>query len=74
MDTHQATKPKPSKTALFYEAVAAFVKSNKVSNEWPALPTRSTSSISQSNVLLRSGSFFLAKYNCVTKQISKSKV
>ena len=74
MDPNLATKPKPSKTELFYQALSAYVKSNKVSNEWPALPTRCTSSISHTSVILRSGSFFLAKYNCVTKQISKSKV
>lgn len=71
MDPNQATKPKLSKTELYYEALAAYVKNNKVGEDWPAMPTRTGTSISQKSVILRNQKFFLAKYDCLKKEFSK---
>ena len=64
---------KLDKTQLFYDALKAYVSANKLCNEWPALPTRAGSSISRKSVTLRSGSFIMARYNCTTKELFKSK-
>jgi len=71
MDPNLATKPAPNNTALYYEALAAYVKANKVCSEWPAMPTRTGSSISGKFVTLRSKNFLLGRYDIEKKQFSK---